>query len=69
MNSTAGELIQERLPQWRAYAQSLTRNRAAGNRPIEDVVKGLVVRVDAPSDGERVEITATPRVDVVVPKR
>ena len=41
MNSTAGDLIQERLPQWRAYAQSLTRNRAAA----EDLVQDTVVRV------------------------
>jgi RNA polymerase sigma-70 factor, ECF subfamily len=41
MNSTPGELIQERLPQWRAYAQSLTRNRAAA----EDLVQDTVVRV------------------------
>jgi RNA polymerase sigma-70 factor (ECF subfamily) len=41
MNSTAGELIQQRLPQWRAYAQSLTRNRAAA----EDLVQDTVVRV------------------------
>jgi RNA polymerase sigma-70 factor (ECF subfamily) len=41
MNSTIAELIQSRLPQWRAYAQSLTRNRAAA----EDLVQDTVVRV------------------------
>lgn len=41
MNSAVSELIQNRLPQWRAYAQSLTRNRAAA----EDLVQDTVVRV------------------------
>lgn len=41
MNSTIAELIQSRLPQWRAYAQSLTRNRAAA----EDLVQDTIVRV------------------------
>lgn len=35
------DLIRERLPHWLAYAQSLTRNRAAA----EDLVQDTVVRV------------------------
>ena len=41
MTFAVGELIQERLPQWRAYALSLTRNRAAA----EDLVQDTIVRV------------------------
>jgi RNA polymerase sigma-70 factor, ECF subfamily len=41
MNSPVSELIQSRLPQWRAYAQSLTHNRSAA----EDLVQDTVVRV------------------------
>lgn len=36
-----GDLIRERLPHWLAYAQALTRNRAAA----EDLVQDTVVRV------------------------
>jgi RNA polymerase sigma-70 factor (ECF subfamily) len=41
MTSDVGKLIQERLPQWRAYARSLTRNRAAA----DDLVQDTIVRV------------------------
>jgi RNA polymerase sigma-70 factor, ECF subfamily len=41
MNSTISDLIQSRLPQWRAYAQALTHNRSAA----EDLVQDTVVRV------------------------
>lgn len=41
MNSAVSELIQSRLPQWRAYAQRLTRNRVAA----EDLVQDTIVRV------------------------
>jgi RNA polymerase sigma-70 factor (ECF subfamily) len=41
MTYPIGDMIQERLPHWLAYAQALTRNRAAA----EDLVQDTVVRV------------------------
>lgn len=41
MDSAIGDLILKRLPHWRAYARSLTRNRAAA----EDLVQDTAVRV------------------------
>lgn len=41
MTYPIGDLIQKRLPHWLAYAQALTRNRAAA----EDLVQDTVVRV------------------------
>jgi RNA polymerase sigma-70 factor (ECF subfamily) len=41
MDSAIGDLILKRLPNMRAYAQSLTRNRAAA----EDLVQDTIVRI------------------------
>ncbi len=52
----------------RVTLRLLKRHRAPGNRAIESVAKGHVVRVEAPLVDERVEITDATRVEIVFPR-